>query len=266
MEIPYLLDYPTKTIYLSERFSGEIDEHNVGSPLNWLLTNGWTISYSDLPGLTTTDQRVTVQVKNGVAQMTTTTTTAISNVNLATPELLIDRATYTTNDFRVYVNDSFLRVVDPNLTKGFYNNSMYSLKSAFAIWEEKTGLVHFTIVNSENYNLYVEWSGYMPTTEGGSQYIAYAEPATYNCGNYKFSDGGKLVLSVKNNSKEIETDLHEIGHILNLGDVGNSNALMSTWYDDSRTLSEDDLRNLITSSINDTLKVVIQPSLNCNLK
>jgi hypothetical protein len=151
------------------------------------------------------------------------------------------------------------------MTKGLYNNSMYSLKKAFSIWEEETKLVHFNVVDSrENYNLYVEWSGDMPTTEGGSQFIAYAAPSIYDCGNYKFVDGGRLVLSVKNNSKEIQTDLHEIGHILNLGDVGNSNALMSTWYDDSQILSEESLRKLITPAINDTLRMIINSDLNCN--
>ncbi|MCX6820655.1 MAG: matrixin family metalloprotease [Candidatus Aenigmarchaeota archaeon] len=265
LSIPYLLDYSFKTIYFYEQFSGEIDEYNLGPPLDGLLKTGWKISYSDLELelYGTSDQKVTVRVKDTFIQ--TTTTTTIPNVNLVTPELLSDRTTYITNDFRVYINDSFLKVIDPNAMKGLYNNSMYSLKKAFAIWEEETKLVHFTFVSyGENYNLYVKWSGDMPTTEGGSQYIAYAAPSTYNCGNYKFIDGGSLVLSVKNSSKEIQTDLHEIGHILNLADLGNSNMLMSTWYDDSQTLSEGSLRKLITPAINDTLKVIINPDLNCN--
>lgn len=75
--IPYVLDYPAKTIYLQSQYSGRINESNIGEPLLNLTQQGWKINYFDLPNLATTNQRIAVQINgNSQTQISTSTFTS----------------------------------------------------------------------------------------------------------------------------------------------------------------------------------------------
>jgi hypothetical protein len=191
------------------------------------------------------------------------------NLNFTTPEILADRLnekrSFVTDYYKVYINDSFLHIIDPNDSRGVYTSSIVAVKKAFSIWENRTRLVQFELVNaSENYTLYVEWSGSMHTSLGGTQTIAFTQQLGYGCDKYFFVIGGEIVLMVKDEASQLAIMTHEIGHILNLGDVGNTNALMGTWYDENNIPSEEKLKEMITPSINDTLKMIIHPEYDCS--
>jgi hypothetical protein len=200
---------------------------------------------------------------------TTTTTMKIREVdlNLTTPALRLNKTYFLTNRFLVYINDSFLKIIDPDRSKGIYNSSIEEVKEAFKIWEEETGFIYFIFVDSpENSSIYVEWSGEMPKPKTGTPEvfyaIAYAIPYIHRCGNYSFVVGGKIVLSTQTFGK-LGVILHEIGHILNLADTGNKDSIMCWVYEEEGKLSSKDLRRKITKEINESLKLIVKPDYDC---
>lgn len=60
-KIPYILDYQGKKIYFQAMYKGEINEDNLGSPIQELLEEGWKISYKDFPQHRKTTQKVTIR-------------------------------------------------------------------------------------------------------------------------------------------------------------------------------------------------------------
>jgi uncharacterized protein YkwD len=67
-EIPYVLDFTTITIYFPTSVQGLLNESNLGDPLNSWLIQGWQIQYADLPEMQTTNQKVELQLINGMYQ------------------------------------------------------------------------------------------------------------------------------------------------------------------------------------------------------
>jgi hypothetical protein len=59
-EVPYVLDYPEKKIYIQEMYKGIINENRLDSPVQELLKEGWKIEYKNIPQLNITMQRVTI--------------------------------------------------------------------------------------------------------------------------------------------------------------------------------------------------------------
>lgn len=213
---------------------------------------------------TTTSTKVTTTT---TTPTTTSTTTALKievDLNFTTPELLINRTFFIADYYKVYINDSFLRIVDPNGTRGVRNYSIRAVKTAFSIWENETRMVQFKFVKPpEDYTLYVEWSGNMSTTLGGTQTIAYTVPYGYDCGEYFFITGGTITLSARSEDSQLAIMSHEIGHILNLADVGNDDSIMGQWFDENNIPSEEKLEKKIIQSVKDTLEMIIRPEYNC---
>lgn len=212
---------------------------------------------------------------------TSSTTTSIQNIiitqkkiiqnvntNFTTPELRTNNSYFISGNYSVYINDSFLKIVDPYFNKSIYNDSIDSIKKAFKIWEEETGFLKFDFINSSiNATIYVQWSGDMPTQgyqeEGASQTIGYAIKWGYECSNYRFIKGGMLVLSIGEKSGQLLTDVHEIGHLLNLADTGNLDTLMSTYYQADDSYTEQKIRSLISDGIKETLSKIVKPGYDC---
>jgi len=61
-EIPYVLNNPEKIVYLSSECRGKIDESLIGTPIKEKLNEGWKIEYQDIPALSITSQKITVEM------------------------------------------------------------------------------------------------------------------------------------------------------------------------------------------------------------
>ena len=195
---------------------------------------------------------------------TTTTAPIEVDLNFTTPELRLNRTFFIPGTYEVYLNDTFLKMIDWDGTKGLYDSSMRAAKEAFSIWENGTdGLVDFEFVKAwENHTIYVEWTGEMPGDLTG-QAIAYAVPEGYDCGTHWFITGGSIFSLVKEESSQRAIMAHEIGHLLNLADVGNKGSIMGGWYDEYNTPSAAELEGKITDGIVETLGLIIRPEYNC---
>jgi predicted Zn-dependent protease len=190
------------------------------------------------------------------------------NLNFSTPAPRLNNSCFITNRYFVYINDSLLRIIDPDFSKGIYNSTMNVTKTAFKIWEEETRLVHFDFVGpGENYTIYVEFTAEMPLRAAEKEIVVYAVgyalPNRYECENYCFSRGGEIYISPKESSRVFAIALHEIGHILNLADVGNRDSVMYAWQEEFPTFSESVWREKITREIKDTLKMIVKPEYDC---
>ncbi len=220
--------------------------------------------------ITTSDYEQVIIYSNNETSSTTTTTLLETNVienidmNFITPNLRSNDRHFITNNFNVYINDSFLKIVYKNNSNDRYNDNINAVKKAFSLWENKTDLVHFNFVDSsEDHTIYVEWDNDMSTTMGGTHTIAYAQALGYACDGYFFITGGEITLSTRGGESQLAITAHEIGHILNLADVGNKGSLMGGWYDSYDTPNEEDLREMFTEDINETLMLTIHPEYEC---
>lgn len=212
-----------------------------------------------------------VEETTTTTQPSTTTTLRVKRINVdlnfSTPTPRLNKSCFITNQYFVYINDSLLRIIDPDFSKNIYNSTINVTKTAFKIWEDETKLVHFGFVGpDENYTIYVEFTAEMPLTAAEKEFVAYALgyaiPYGYECGNYWFGTGGKIYISPKESSRVFAIALHEIGHILNLADVGNADSVMYAWQEES-TFSEQIWREKITKEIKDTLKMIVKPEYDC---
>ncbi|MEM5766138.1 MAG: matrixin family metalloprotease [Candidatus Aenigmatarchaeota archaeon] len=238
-------------------------------PLIFLIFLGWYLIFNVSPQ----DPSLQPTFNTETLQESTTTTTIkkiekiVASLNFTTPERRINNSYFISNRYSVYVNDSLLKIVDPNQTKGLYNNSMEAVKKAFEIWEEETKLVSFDFVDSkENYTIYVEFTGEMPIAAMKEDFVSYFVGYTvqygYECENYRFIKGGKIFVSIKEYSQLLNIMVHEVGHILNLADSGNMDSIMYAWGGES-SFSESELRVKITKEIKDTLRMIIKPEYDC---
>jgi hypothetical protein len=203
--------------------------------------------------------------------MQTTTTTIIMDLNFSNPDLTPSPRTIIkaviNNHYNVYLNDSFLILLDPNRTNGFYVNNTNAIKNAFKIWEEETsGTVSFDFLGTpEKNDIYVEWSSFMESSKFiestyTGQHWGETYQLGYNCTDFWFNTGGVIKLNPQRDELEdTGIALHEIGHILNLNDVGNYNVLMSTWYEENRYTDEQSLIRLFTDDIKQTIKIITRP-------
>jgi hypothetical protein len=161
-----------------------------------------------------------------------------------------------------------LRIIDPDFSKGIYNSIINVTKTAFKIWEEETKLVQFDFIGpDENHTIYVEFTAEMPLKAAEKEFVVYAVgyalPHIYECENYCFIKGGEIYISPKESSRVFAVLLHEIGHILNLADVGNKDSVMYAWQEELSTFSEQVLREKITKEIKETLEMIVKPEYDC---
>ena len=61
-DVPYVLNNPKKIIYLPSEYKGETNENFIGDPIKEMLKEGWKIEYLDIPTLSITSERVTVEI------------------------------------------------------------------------------------------------------------------------------------------------------------------------------------------------------------
>jgi hypothetical protein len=189
-------------------------------------------------------------------------------LNFSTPAPRLNNSCFIAARYFVYINDSLLKVIDPDFSKGIYNSTINVTKNAFKIWEEETKLVHFDFVGpDENYSIYLEFTAEMPLKAAEKEFVVYAVgyalPHIYECENYCFIKGGEIYISPKESSRVFAVLLHEIGHILNLADVGNRDSVMYAWQEEFSTFSEQEWRGKITKEIKETLKMIVKPEYDC---
>jgi len=190
------------------------------------------------------------------------------DLNFSTPFPRLNKTFLINNFYSVYINDSLLKIIDPNCTD-FCNKSIEAVKKAFKIWEEEIKLIDFEFVGVEkNHTIYVEITAEMPIDVVEKEFVSYAVgytiPYGYECGNYVFVKGGKIYLSPKKEQHLLKIAMHEIGHILNLADVGNKDSIMCKWSEEE-IVSEEELRKSINQEIKETLKMIVKPEYDCGV-
>ncbi|MBI4177641.1 MAG: matrixin family metalloprotease [Candidatus Aenigmarchaeota archaeon] len=230
------------------------------------------VSNPDIPDnkhvpATSTTVYTTVPIIETTTTVPTTTTIkpkAYYYPAIGAPHPLIIKDGLLNNKFNVYINDSFLFVLDKNKTKGVYEKSVGAAAGAMKIWEEETNnTVRFNVTNNpEGADISISWAASLPEKFSGypSDTIGQAINSGYDCSTFKFLTGGSVYLTVQNSEIEnLETAAHEMGHILNLAHVGNFGNIMSASYRDGHFADETDVRNGISKDMKTTLKNITRP-------
>lgn len=191
-----------------------------------------------------------------------------ANVSFSTPHPLISRQIANVTGFipgkyKVYVNDSWLKYIDENNTKGLYLNNVIAPLWAMKIWTEETNnSITFDLVEKpEEADIKIDWSGAPLGYAGRAQVLGIADPKNITCENYIFYTGGDIILyPTPNPYDNTAVAAHELGHIMNLAHIGNVDNLMSVYYESPASIRDEYfVRQTIWPTIKETLRTITKP-------